>query len=186
MTEENVGKFVAVVLDDFVYSAPVVNGKIPNGRTSISGGFTIEEAQDLANALKSGKLPASARIIQYDVVGPSLGQEAIDSSIKSFLIALLLVLVWMIFYYGKAGIFTDIALILNIIFIFGVLVSFGAVLTLPGVAGIIITIGMSVDANVIIYERIKEALAKGKVLKEAIKEGFSFKGALSAIIDVNI
>jgi len=186
MTEENTGKFVAVVLDDFVYSAPIVNGPIPNGRTSISGGFTIEEAQDLANALKSGKLPASARIIQYDVVGPSLGQEAIDSSVKSFLIALLLVLIWMIFYYGKAGIFTDIALVLNIIFIFGVLVSFGAVLTLPGVAGIIITIGMSVDANVIIYERIKEALHRGKVLKEAIKEGFSFKGALSAIIDANI
>ncbi|MCF6347632.1 MAG: protein translocase subunit SecDF [Flavobacteriaceae bacterium] len=186
MTEENTGKFVAVVLDNFVYSAPIVNGKIPNGRTSISGGFTIEEAQDLANALKSGKLPASARIIQYDVVGPSLGQEAIDSSIKSFLIALLLVLVWMIFYYGKAGVFTDIALVLNIVFIFGVLVSFGAVLTLPGVAGIIITIGMSVDANVIIYERIKEALHRGKVLKEAIKEGFSFKGALSAIIDANI
>ncbi len=186
MTEENTGKFVAVVLDDFVYSAPRVNGKIPNGRTSISGGFTVEEAQDLANALKSGKLPASARIIQYDVVGPSLGQEAIDSSVKSFLIALLLVLIWMIFYYGKAGIFTDIALVLNIVFIFGVLVSFGAVLTLPGVAGIIITIGMSVDANVIIYERIKEALHRGKVLKEAIKEGFSFKGALSAIIDANI
>ncbi len=186
MTEENTGKFVAVVLDDLVYSAPIVNGPIPNGRTSISGGFSIEEAQDLANALKSGKLPASARIIESSVVGASLGQEAIDSSIKSFLIALLLVLVWMIFYYGKAGIFTDIALVLNIVFIFGVLVSFGAVLTLPGVAGIIITIGMSVDANVIIYERIKEALHRGKVLKEAIKEGFSFKGALSAIIDANI
>jgi len=186
MTEENTGKFVAVVLDNLVYSAPIVNGKIPNGRTSISGGFTIEEAQDLANALKSGKLPASARIIESSVVGASLGKEAIDSSIKSFLIALLLVLVWMIFYYGKAGIFTDIALVLNIVFIFGVLVSFGAVLTLPGVAGIIITIGMSVDANVIIYERIKEALGKGKILKEAIKEGFSFKGALSAIIDANI
>ncbi len=186
MTEENTGKFVAVVLDDYVYSAPVVNGKIPNGRTSISGGFSIEEAQDLANALKSGKLPASARIIQSDIVGPSLGQEAINSSIIAFAIALLLVLVWMIFYYGKAGVFADFSLLINIVFIFGVLVSFGAVLTLPGVAGIIITIGMSVDANVIIYERIKEAMAKGKVLKEAIKEGFSFKGALSAIIDANI
>lgn len=186
MTEENVGKFVAVVLDNYVYSAPVVNGKIPNGRTSISGGFTIEEAQDLANALKSGKLPASARIIQSDIVGPSLGQESINSSIIAFVIALLLVLVWMIFYYGKAGVLADIALVINILFIFGVLVSFGAVLTLPGVAGIIITIGMSVDANVIIYERIKEALSKGKILKEAIKEGFSFKGALSAIIDANI
>lgn len=186
MTEENVGKFVAVVLDNFVYSAPVVNGKIPNGRTSISGGFTIEEAQDLANALKSGKLPASARIIQSDIVGPSLGQESINSSIIAFSIALILVLIWMLFYYGKAGIYADIALLANILFIFGVLVSFGAVLTLPGVAGIIITIGMSVDANVIIYERIKEALSRGKVLKEAVKEGFSFKGALSAIIDANI
>ena len=186
MTEENVGKFVAVVLDNYVYSAPRVNEPIPTGRTSISGRFTVEEAQDLANALKSGKLPASARIIQSDIVGPSLGQESINSSVKSFIIALLLVFVWMIFYYGKAGLFADIALIVNILFIFGVLTSFGAVLTLPGVAGIIITIGMSVDANVIIYERIKEALDRGKILKEAIKEGFSYEGAYSAIIDANI
>ncbi|PID68937.1 MAG: protein translocase subunit SecDF [Flavobacteriales bacterium] len=186
MTEENVNNFVAVVLDDFVYSAPNVNEPIPNGRTSISGNFTIEEAQDLANALKSGKLPASARIIQSEIVGPSLGQEAIDSSTIAFVLALVLVLIWMIFYYGKAGIFADIALLVNIIFIFGVLTAFGAVLTLPGVAGIIITIGMSVDANVIIYERIKEALNDGMILKEAIKDGFSFKGALSAIIDANI
>lgn len=186
MTEENVNKFVAVVLDNYVYSAPNVNEPIPNGRTSISGNFTIEEAQDLANALKSGKLPASARIIQSEIVGPSLGQEAIDSSSIAFVLALALVLVWMIFYYGKAGIFADIALLVNIIFIFGVLTAFGAVLTLPGVAGIIITIGMSVDANVIIYERIKEALNDGMMLKEAIKDGFSFKGALSAIIDANI
>ena len=186
LTTENVNKFVAVVLDDFVYSAPNVNEPITGGRTSISGNFTIEEAQDLANALKSGKLPASARIIESSVVGASLGQEAIDSSVKSFIIALLLVLAWMIFYYGKAGIFADIALSLNILFIFGVLTSFGAVLTLPGVAGIIITIGMSVDANVIIYERIKEALSHGKVLKEAVKEGFSYEGAYSAIIDANI
>ncbi|MBT8384326.1 MAG: protein translocase subunit SecDF [Bacteroidia bacterium] len=186
LTTENVNKFVAVVLDDFVYSAPNVNEPITGGRTSISGNFTIEEAQDLANALKSGKLPASAKIIESSVVGASLGKEAIDSSVKSFIIALLLVLAWMIFYYGKAGIFADIALSLNILFIFGVLTSFGAVLTLPGVAGIIITIGMSVDANVIIYERIKEALSHGKVLKEAIKEGFSYEGAYSAIIDANI
>ena len=186
MTEDNVGKFVAVVLDDYVYSAPNVNEPIPNGRTSISGNFTIEEAQDLSNALKSGKLPAAARIIESSVVGASLGQESIDNSVVAFLIALALVLVWMIFYYGKAGIFADIALILNILFIFGVLTAFGAVLTLPGVAGIIITIGMAVDANVIIYERIKEALARGKVLKEAIVEGFSLKGALSAIIDANV
>ena len=186
MTEANVNKFVAVVLDDYVYSAPNVNEPISGGRTSISGQFSIEEAQDLANALKSGKLPAAARIIQSSVVGPSLGQEAIDSSSIAFIIALSLVLIWMLFYYGKAGIFADIALSLNILFIFGVLTSFGAVLTLPGVAGIIITIGMSVDANVIIYERIKEALNRGLILKEAVKEGFSLKGALSAIIDANV
>ena len=186
MTEENVGQFVAVVLDNYVYSAPNVNGPIPNGRTSISGNFTIEEAQDLANALKSGKLPAAAKILESSVVGASLGQEAINSSTIAFILALCIVLVWMIFYYGKAGIFANIALLVNILFIFGSLTAFGAVLTLPGVAGIIITIGMSVDANVIIYERIKEALNKGKVLKDAVKEGFSFKGALSAIIDANI
>ena len=186
MTEENVGKFVAVVLDNYVYSAPNVNEPIPNGRTSIHGNFTIDEAQDLANALKSGKLPAPARILESSVVGASLGQESINSSANSFMIAIILVFLWMLFYYGKSGIFADIALIVNILFIFGVLTAFGAVLTLPGVAGVIITIGMSVDANVIIYERIKEALDKGKILKEAIKEGFSYEGAYSAIIDANI
>lgn len=184
MTTANVGKFVAVVLDDYVYSAPRVNDAITTGRTSISGQFSIEEAQDLANALKSGKLPAAARIIQSDVVGPSLGQEAIDSGTYSFIIALIIVLLWMVFYYGKAGIFSDIALVLNILFIFGVLTSFGAVLTLPGIAGIVLTIGMSVDANVLIYERIKEELNKGKGLKEAINDGFG--GALSSILDANI
>ena len=187
LTTNNVGDFIAIVLDDYVYSAPVVKVAMTDGRSTISGGsMTIEEAQDLANALKSGKLPASARIIQSDIVGPSLGKEAINSSMISFGIALLLVLAWMIFYYGKAGIWADIALVVNILFIFGVLTAFGATLTLPGVAGIIITIGMSVDANVIIYERIKEALGRGKVLKEAIKEGFSYEGAYSAIIDANI
>ncbi len=184
MTSANVGKFVAVVLDDYVYSAPRVNDAITTGRTSISGNFTIDEAQDLANALKSGKLPAAARIIQSDVVGPSLGQEAIDSGTYSFIIALIIVLLWMIFYYGKAGIFSDIALALNILFIFGVLASFGAVLTLPGIAGIVLTIGMSVDANVLIFERIKEELNKGKGLKEAVNDGFS--GALSSILDANV
>ncbi|WKK66382.1 protein translocase subunit SecDF [Lutimonas zeaxanthinifaciens] len=184
MTTANVGKFVAVVLDDYVYSAPRVNDAITTGRTSIMGQFTIDEAQDLANALKSGKLPAAARIIQSDVVGPSLGQEAIDSGTYSFIIALIIVLIWMIFYYGKAGIFSDIALALNILFIFGVLTSFGAVLTLPGIAGIVLTIGMSVDANVLIYERIKEELNKGKGLKESINDGFG--GALSSILDANI
>ena len=185
MTTANVGKFVAVVLDDYVYSAPRVNDAITSGRTSISGGsMTLTEAQDLANALKSGKLPAAARIIEADVVGASLGQEAIQSGTLSFIIALILVLIWMIIYYGKAGIFSDTALALNILFIFGVLASFGAVLTLPGIAGIVLTIGMAVDANVLIYERIKEELVKGKGQKEAISDGFG--GALSSILDANV
>jgi len=187
MTTENVGKFVAVVLDNYVYTAPTVTNPITTGRTSISGGsMTVEEAQDIANVLKAGKLPAAAHIIQSEVVGPSLGQKAIDSSMSSFALALLLVLLWMIFYYGKAGAFADVALAVNLLFIFGILTAFGAVLTLPGIAGIILTIGMSVDANVIIFERIKEELNKGKGLKASISHGFSFKGALSAIIDANI
>lgn len=187
MTGENVGKFVAVVLDNYVYTAPVVNGVIAGGSTQISGGtMTVEEAQDISTVLKAGKLPAPARIIQMEVVGPSLGQESIDASIWSFGLAILLILGWMILYYGKAGLFSNIALLVNILFIFGWLVSFNAVLTLPGIAGIILTIGMSVDANVIIFERIKEALRGGKSLETAVDEGFSFKGALSAIIDANI
>ncbi|MDV7186016.1 protein translocase subunit SecDF [Lutibacter sp. TH_r2] len=187
MTTDNVGQFVAVVLDNYVYTAPIVNTPITTGRTSISGGsMTVSEAQDIATVLKAGKLPAAAHIIQSEVVGPSLGQKAIDSSFRSFGLALILVLLWMIFYYGKAGAFADVALAVNILFIFGILTAFGAVLTLPGIAGIILTIGMSVDANVIIFERIKEELIKGKALKAAIKHGFSFKGALSAIIDANI
>ncbi len=187
MTTDNVGKFVAVVLDDYVYTAPSVNTSITNGRTSISGGsMTVEEAQDIANVLKAGKLPAAAHIIQSEIVGPSLGQKAINSSMRSFFLALLLILGWMIFYYGKAGIFADVALAVNLLFIFGILTAFGAVLTLPGIAGIILTIGMSVDANVIIYERVKEELRQGKNLKAAINHGFSFKGAFSAIVDANI
>ncbi|WP_010134289.1 protein translocase subunit SecDF [Ochrovirga pacifica] len=186
MTAQNVGKFVAVVLDNYVYTAPRVNDAITGGRTSISGNFTVEEATDLANVLKAGKLPAAAHIIQSEVVGPSLGQEAINASMISFAIAILLVLAWMILYYGKAGWYANIALLVNILFIFGVLTSFGAVLTLPGIAGIILTIGMSVDANVIIFERIKENLKSGQGIKAAIDNGFSVKGALSAIIDANI
>ncbi|SDR71938.1 SecD/SecF fusion protein [Polaribacter sp. KT25b] len=187
MTGDNIGNFVAVVLDDYVYTAPSVNQAITGGRTSISGGsMTIEEAEDIATVLKAGKLPAAARIIQIEVVGPSLGQEAIDASFISFGIAIFLVLIWMILYYGKAGIYADIALTVNILFIFGILASFNAVLTLPGIAGIILTIGMSVDANVIIFERIKEGLSSKKGLKQAVEEGFSIKGALSAIIDANI
>ncbi|WP_299670216.1 protein translocase subunit SecDF [uncultured Polaribacter sp.] len=187
MTGDNIGGFVAVVLDDYVYTAPSVNQAIPGGRTSISGGtMTIEEAEDISTVLKAGKLPAAARIIQIEVVGPSLGQEAIDASFLSFGLAIILVLLWMMLYYGKAGLYADIALVVNILFIFGILASFNAVLTLPGIAGIILTIGMSVDANVIIFERIKEGLFKKKGLKQSVEEGFSVKGALSAIIDANI
>ena len=176
---------IAIVLDDVVYSAPGVStGAISGGRSEITGDFGIEEGKDLANVLRAGKLPASADIIQSEIVGPSLGQEAIDSGMLSFGIALILVLIWMIFYYGKAGLFADVALIVNILFIFGVLAGLGAVLTLPGIAGIVLTIGMSVDANVLIFERIKEELAKGKSQAESIKDGFS--NALSSILDANI
>ncbi|GGW69641.1 SecD/SecF fusion protein [Winogradskyella epiphytica] len=177
--------FIAIVLDNTVYSAPSVSsGPISGGRSQISGAFSLTEAVDLANVLRAGKLPASAEIVQADEVGPSLGQEAIDSGMKSFMIALVFVLLWMIFYYGKSGGFADIALLLNILLIFGVLASLGAVLTLPGIAGIVLTIGISVDANVLIFERIKEELAKGKSQKDAIKDGFS--NALSSILDANI
>ncbi|RCW90047.1 protein translocase subunit SecDF [Winogradskyella arenosi] len=177
--------FIAIVLDNVVYSAPsVTSGPISGGNSQISGSFSLTEAIDLANVLRAGKLPASAQIVQADEVGPSLGQEAIDSGMQSFLIALVFVLLWMIFYYGKAGGFADVALLLNILLIFGVLSSLGAVLTLPGIAGIVLTIGMSVDANVLIFERIKEEIAKGKTQKEAVKDGFS--NALSSILDANI
>lgn len=178
--------YIAIVLDNIVYSAPSVStGPIAGGNSQISGSFSLTEAVDLANVLRAGKLPASAEIVQADEVGPSLGQEAIDSGMKSFLIALVFVLLWMIFYYGKAGAFADIALLLNILFIFGALASLpGMVLTLPGIAGIVLTIGISVDANVLIFERIREELAKGKSQKEAMKDGFS--NALSSILDANI
>ena len=176
---------IAIVLDDIVYSAPgVTTGPIAGGRSQISGNFTVPQGQDLANVLRAGKLPASAEIIQGEVVGPTLGQEAINSGVLSFLLALGIVLIWMVFYYGKAGIFADIALMVNILFIFGTLAGLGAVLTLPGIAGIVLTIGMSVDANVLIFERIKEELAKGKAQKDAIRDGFN--NALSSILDANI
>ncbi|HLT53704.1 MAG TPA: protein translocase subunit SecD, partial [Flavobacteriaceae bacterium] len=176
---------IAIVLDSTVYSAPgVTTGKISGGNSRITGNFTLNEATDLANVLRAGKLPARADIIQSEVIGPSLGHEAINSGKISFIIALTIVLIWMVFYYGKAGIFADIAMLFNILLIFGILSGLGAVLTLPGIAGIVLTIGMAVDANVIIYERIKEELAKGKGNKEAIKDGFS--NALSSILDANI
>ncbi len=176
---------IAIVLDNKVYTAPgVSSGPISGGRSEITGTFTINETKDIANVLRAGKLPASAEIIQSEVVGPSLGQEAIDSGFMSFVIAMVFVLAWMIFYYGKAGIFADIALVFNILLIFGVLTSLGAVLTLPGIAGIVLTIGMSVDANVLIFERIKEELARGKGKAQAIADGFG--NALSSILDANI
>src|SRR5690554_1899074 len=176
---------IAIVLDNIVYSAPgVTSGPISGGRSQISGNFTINQGQDLANVLRAGKLPASADIVQAEVVGPTLGHEAINSGVMSFAIALITVLLWMIGYYGRAGIFANIALLVNILFIFGVLAGLGAVLTLPGIAGIVLTIGMSVDANVLIFERIKEELRKGKAQKDAVKDGF--QNALSSILDANI
>ncbi|BAV94402.1 protein translocase subunit SecDF [Ichthyobacterium seriolicida] len=184
MTEKNKGNSIAIVLDDYVYSAPTVNTVIENGRSQISGRFLLEDANDLANILKAGKLPAPARIIQAEIVGPSLGQESIESGIKSFVFSLLVVLVWMIFYYSRGGLYSDIALLINVLFVFGILSSIGAVLTLPGIAGIILTIGMSVDANVLIYERIREEIASGKGIILAVKDGYNM--AYSSILDANI
>lgn len=184
MTADNIGRSIAIVLDGYVYSAPRVNGEIEGGRSSITGQFTIQEAKDLANVLKSGKLPAPARIIQDTVVGPSLGQESINAGMMSFILAFILVLIYMVFYYHTAGMVAGIALICNLFFLLGVLVSFGAVLTLPGIAGIVLTMGMAVDANVIIYERVKEELRAGEGLALSLKEGF--KNAMSAIIDGNL
>lgn len=185
MTKDNTGRAIAIVLDDYVYSYPTANEEIKGGRSEISGNFTVEEGKDLANVLKSGKMPAPAYIVQEDVVGPSLGQEAINSGVKSFLIAFIVVLLYMMFYYGiVAGLVADLALIANLFFVFGVLASFGAVLTLPGIAGIVLTIGTAVDANVLIYERIREELSGGKSLARAIADGY--KAAFSAIIDANV
>lgn len=184
LTADNIGKQVAIVLDGYVYSAPNVNDEIPNGRSSISGNFTIEEGQDLANVLKAGKLPAPARIVQEEVVGPSLGRESINSGFLSFVIAFVLVLLYMQLYYSKAGLVANVALLINVFFLIGVLASIGAVLTLPGIAGIVLTLGMAVDANVIIYERIREEVRAGKGLRLSITDGF--KHAYSAIIDGNV
>ena len=176
---------IAIVLDEIVYSAPgVSSGAISGGRSEITGNFTLNEAVDLANVLRAGKLPASAEIIQSEIVGPSLGKEAIQAGIYSFMIALIIVLLWMIFYYGTSGIFADIALLLNILLIFGILAGLGAVLTLPGIAGIVLTIGISVDANVLIFERVREEIKKGKGLRKSVSDGFN--NALSSILDANI
>jgi len=178
---------IAIVLDNIVYSAPGVStGPIAGGRSEISGNFTIDETKDLSNVLRAGKLPAKADIVQSDVVGPSLGQEAIDNGMLSFLIGMLAVVVWMILYYGKSGIYANISLLVNILFIFGILASLGAVLTLPGIAGIVLTIGMAVDANVIIFERAKEELDAGKTVEEAVNYSYTWTGAMSSIFDANI
>ncbi len=185
LTRENVGKAIAIVLDGFVVSAPTVDEEIPNGRSTIRGNYTYAGAEDLVNVLKSGKLPAPARIEQEAIVGPSLGHAAIKSGLNSFLLAFIVVMLYMVFYYSnRAGLVADFALITNMFFLFGVLASLGAVLTLPGIAGIVLTIGMSVDANVLIFERIREELAAGKGIKQAIADGY--KNAYSAIIDANV
>ncbi len=184
MTKDNIGRQIAIVLDGMVYSYPNVQSEISGGSSQITGDFTLEEAEDLANVLKSGKLPAPATIIQEQVVGPSLGAESINAGLISFVIAFLLVLLYMGFFYRGAGLIADVALLCNVILLFGTLVSFGAVLTLPGIAGLVLTLGMAVDANVIIYERIKEELRAGKGLSKAIADGYS--NAYSAIIDGQI
>ncbi len=184
LTGENVGKQVAIILDDEVVSAPNVQSEIKSGNTQITGGFSVREAQDLANVLKVGKLPARTEIIEEAIVGPSLGEKNINSGMKSMLVGLALVLLFMVVYYSTGGIISIIALVANLFFIIGSLASMGTVLTLPGIAGIVLTIGMAVDANVIIYERIREELRDGKSMLQAIKDGF--QASYSAIIDANV
>ncbi|MDR0558744.1 MAG: protein translocase subunit SecDF [Prevotellaceae bacterium] len=184
LTAQNIDRCIAIVLDGYVYSAPVVRGEIKGGNSQITGGFTSTEATDLSNVLSCGKMSAPAKIIQEAIVGPSLGQESINAGFLSFILAFILVLVYMWIYYSTAGMTANIALLSNVLLLFGVLTSFGAVLTLPGIAGIVLTMGMAVDANVIIYERIKEELRLGKSLKMAVSEGY--KHAMSAILDGQI
>lgn len=185
LTKENIGRSIAIILDDMVYSYPNVNTEITGGRSEITGNFTPEEAKDLANVLKSGRMPAPSRIIQEDIVGPSLGQEAINQGVVSFIVAFVLIMLFMVVVYGwLPGVVVDAALLLNVFFLIGVLASFKAVLTLSGIAGIVLTLGMAVDANVLIYERIKEEIAAGKNQKQAVSDGY--KHAFSAILDSNV
>jgi SecD/SecF fusion protein len=184
LTGANVGRPIAIILDDLVYTAPNVTGEIPTGNSSISGNFTIDETKDMANVLKAGKLPAPTHIVEEAVVGSTLGSEAVNKGLISSLVGLLVVLVFMVVYYSKAGWIADIALFINLFFLMGIMASLGAVLTLAGIAGIVLTIGMSVDANVLIYEGIKAELEEGKPFAQAVQDGF--KGALSAIIDSNV
>ena len=184
LTAANVGRPVAILLDNLVYTAPNVQNEIPNGRSSISGNFTIEETKDLANVLKAGKLPAPTNIVEESIVGATLGSEAVRAGILSSIVGILLVLAFVVFYYNRAGFIADLALVVNLFFLLGVMASLGAVLTMPGIAGIVLSIGMAVDANVLIFERIKEELAEGKSFKQAVGDGF--QNALSSIIDSNV
>ncbi len=184
LTRDNIGKGIAIVLDNYVYSAPNILGEIPNGTSSITGNFTPEDAGDLCNILNAGKLPAPARIVEETVVGPTLGQEAISKGFISLMIALVMVLLFMGFYYSKAGWVADFAMVINNFFVIGILASFGAVLTLPGIAGIVLTIAMSVDANILIFERVREELALGKSTALSIKEGY--RNAMSSVIDSHV
>jgi SecD/SecF fusion protein len=184
LTRNNINHSIAIVLDDVVYSSPNVQGEIPNGRSSITGSFTMEEAGDLANILKSGKLPAPTRIVEEAVVGPSLGAEAISSGLWSMVIATIVILIFMVVYYNNSGYVANFAVLINVFFIIGVLASLGAALTLPGIAGIVLTIGMAVDANVLINERVKDELLSARSLKNAITDGYQH--AASSIIDSNL
>lgn len=184
MTADNVGKYIAIVLDNTVYSAPRVNGEIAGGRSSITGNFTIEEAKDLANILKSGKLPAPARIVQEQIVGPTLGKESITAGAKSFIISFVVIFILMMIYYNTGGMVANIALILNLLFTVGVLAALGATLTMPGIAGLVLTIGMAVDTNVIIFERIKEELSRGKSYQQAVTDGY--KRSYAPVLDAHV
>ncbi len=184
LTAANISRPVAILLDNLVYTAPNVQNEIPNGRSSISGNFTIEETKDLANVLKAGKLPAPTNIVEESVVGATLGSEAVEAGVLSSIIGIILVLIFVVFYYNRAGFIADLALLINLFFLLGVMASLGAVLTMPGIAGIVLSIGMAVDANVLIFERIKEEMAEGKGFKTAVGDGF--KNALSSIIDSNV
>lgn len=184
LTSENIGRRIAVVLDDYVYTAPVVNGEIPNGQSEIAGNFTLQEAQDLANILKSGSLPAPTQIVEESIIGPTLGKEAQNQGVFSMIAGLALVVLFMVAYYAKGGLVAIAALVFNIFFILGILAQLGTALTLPGIAGIVLTIGMSIDANVLIFERIKEELRNGVNLMAAIEAGYS--KAFSAILDGNV
>ncbi|GAB3981028.1 protein translocase subunit SecDF [Spirosoma terrae] len=184
LTAANVGRPVAILLDNLVYTAPNVQNEIPNGRSSISGNFTVEETKDMANVLKAGKLPAPTTIVEESVVGATLGSEAVSAGVISSVVGILLVFAFVLFYYNRAGFIADIALLINLFFLLGVMASLGAVLTMPGIAGIVLSIGMAVDANVLIFERIKEELEQGKTFKLAVSDGF--KHAMSSIIDSNV